>query len=196
LRRGFTSLKDQRGFTLLEALAVVGVITILAATLVPMVVSNLESARLARCRSDVQALTKAVGSFRSDTKEYPTRNGATPSWWYMLSSGGTSPNMAAVGWGTTRSDALNEHLVRNTRGYAAWSDVSRSGWRGPYLPDDRPDPWGRQYLISVRGFWDKTGSPAYHVWAVSAGPDGALQTDDQADTLAGDDIGELMYVAQ
>jgi prepilin-type N-terminal cleavage/methylation domain-containing protein len=186
----------QRGFTLLEVVAVIGVVIVLAAALVPLVVKHIDSAREARARSDVQAIAKAIGNFREDVKEYPVRSGATPRYWYMLRSGGTAPAMGGVGWGTGRSDGLTSHLVQNAQGYSPWSAVTRTGWRGPYLPDDRPDPWGRQYLVSVRGFWDTGGSPAYRAWVVSAGPNGTLETDDQAGSLAGDDIGEFVYVAQ
>ena len=60
------------------------------------------------------------------------------------------------------------------------------GWRtAPAIPLERvisdpgPDPWGNAYLINIR--------ERRRVWAISAGPDGILQTAFSSDRPLGDD---------
>jgi len=62
------------------------------------------------------------------------------------------------------------------------------GWTGPYLPYVTDDPWGFAYLISVSGFANGT-KPNYHVYCLSAGPNGIVDTPTWATETHGDDIG-------
>jgi len=64
------------------------------------------------------------------------------------------------------------------------------GWAGPYLPYVTDDPWGYAYLVSVSGFDEDGTRPDNHVWCLSAGPNGIVETPAWAGTeLHGDDIG-------
>ena len=60
----------------------------------------------------------------------------------------------------------------------AWSIASPSPLART-LTDPGPDPWGNSYLVVIRA-----GGPSM---AISAGPDGILQTRLSSDTGAGDD---------
>ena len=58
------------------------------------------------------------------------------------------------------------------------------GWAGPYLntPEIGADPWGNRYMINVcfldpsPGALDAKGQVKYSVWAISAGPNGIIET--------------------
>ena len=61
-----------RGFTLIEIMVVVIIIGLLAAVIVPNVISKVDEARVAKAKTDVQALETALTMFRLDNSKYPT----------------------------------------------------------------------------------------------------------------------------
>ena len=102
-------------------------------------------------------------------------------------------------WREAARDGLDDHLMRNRRGYRFRQPGEYVGWNGPYLSADVVgDPWGNQYLVNAR--WldggataaDANGVQRRAVFVVSAGADGVLQTPyEQSITEArgfGDDI--------
>jgi general secretion pathway protein G len=62
----------QSGFTLIEIMVVVFIIGLLAALVVPKVVSNTDKARVAKARADVRAIEEAAGLYKLDNARYPT----------------------------------------------------------------------------------------------------------------------------
>jgi len=60
------------GFTLIEIMVVVVIIGLLAAVIIPNVFSRVEDARVAKARTDIQALTTALTMYRLDNYKYPT----------------------------------------------------------------------------------------------------------------------------
>jgi len=61
-----------RGFTLIEIMVVVLIIGLLAAFIVPTVVSKVDEAKVAKAKGDVQALETALQMFYLDNSKYPT----------------------------------------------------------------------------------------------------------------------------
>jgi general secretion pathway protein G len=61
-----------RGFTLIEIMVVVIIIGLLAAVIVPQVISKVDEAKVAKAKSDIQALETALTMFRLDNSKYPT----------------------------------------------------------------------------------------------------------------------------
>jgi general secretion pathway protein G len=62
----------ERGFTLIEIMVVVVIIGLLAAVIVPTVISKVDEARVAKAKQDIQSLETALTMFRLDNSKYPT----------------------------------------------------------------------------------------------------------------------------
>jgi len=60
------------GFTLIEIMVVVVIIGLLAAVIVPTVISKVDEARVAKAKQDIQSLETALTLFRLDNSKYPT----------------------------------------------------------------------------------------------------------------------------
>jgi general secretion pathway protein G len=64
--------QTNRGFTLIEVMVVVVILSILAAIIVPKVMDRPDTARLVKAKSDIRALESALNLYRLDNFNYPT----------------------------------------------------------------------------------------------------------------------------
>ena len=62
----------QRGFTLLEVMVVVVILGILAALVVPKIISRPDEARVIAAKQDIASLSQALKLYRLDNQRYPT----------------------------------------------------------------------------------------------------------------------------
>jgi general secretion pathway protein G len=62
----------QRGFTLIEIMVVVIILSILAVFVVPQIMERPDDARILKARQDIQALEAALNLYRLDNYSYPT----------------------------------------------------------------------------------------------------------------------------
>ncbi len=60
------------GFTLIEIVIAVAILAILAAIVIPRVAGRVDDARVARAKSDVQALVTALSLYKLDNFAYPS----------------------------------------------------------------------------------------------------------------------------
>jgi general secretion pathway protein G len=60
------------GFTLIEIMVVVVILGLLAAIIVPTVISKVDEARVTKAKQDIQSLEAALTLFRLDNSKYPT----------------------------------------------------------------------------------------------------------------------------
>lgn len=71
-RRRLAPTSPQRGFTLIEVMVVVVILSILAAVVVPRIMSRPDEARITKAKQDVRALEAALNLYRLDNYVYPT----------------------------------------------------------------------------------------------------------------------------
>ena len=178
---------NSKGFTLVEIIVILAVISILVAILTPTVLKYIDEARGDRAGADVKNINAMINDLIKDTGQYPgakLESGNT----FLCSSTGT---VGQAGWGTTVTcESLDNHLVVNSPGTTATSDDYPSSgkfrWKGPYITNLSEDPWGNGYQINASTL---VGGNTSVTWVISAGPDGTFQTSTSATSLSGDDVG-------
>jgi len=71
-RRRRQGYGNARGFTLIEIMVVLFIIGLLAAAIVPSVLSRIDAAKVAKAKQDVQSLETALTMYYMDNSKYPT----------------------------------------------------------------------------------------------------------------------------
>jgi len=66
------ALRGPRGFTLLEVMVVIVILGILAALVVPRIISRPDEARVVAAKQDIASLMQALKLYRLDNQRYPT----------------------------------------------------------------------------------------------------------------------------
>ncbi|MDH3438690.1 MAG: type II secretion system major pseudopilin GspG [Betaproteobacteria bacterium] len=66
------AFRAQRGFTLLEVMVVIVILGILAALVVPRIISRPDEARVMAARQDIASLMQSLKLYRLDNQRYPT----------------------------------------------------------------------------------------------------------------------------
>ena len=118
--------EEVKGFTLIEFIAVVAVISILVAILYPQFISSIEKSRISRLETDYFAIKNAIGLYYDHTNSFPAYFTASPSGGYLLGC-------------TTNRDGYFD-LITNP---------GLSGWKGPYIDKtDNINPFGGTYAIT------------------------------------------------
>ncbi|MEM7202063.1 MAG: type II secretion system protein GspG [Planctomycetota bacterium] len=196
-----------KGFSLLELIAMLAVVAILAGVVAPMLGHQVAGAEIDAAEADVAAIAQAMSNFHMTTGQWPSKdaNGRDDGIW-MLISGTQKParnpwraGHAFWSWARgARGDVLGHHLITNTPGGQVthrYATTSKRPWRGPYLDSVRLDPWGHPYAINVVSAHSTHTTNYRRLWVLSAGPDGRWQTSANAttaDDVQGDDIGFLV----
>jgi general secretion pathway protein G len=62
----------EQGFTLIEVMVVVVILSILAAIIVPRIMDRPDKARIVKAQADIRALESALNLYRLDNHDYPT----------------------------------------------------------------------------------------------------------------------------
>lgn len=188
------------GFTLIEIIVILAVISILVAILTPSVLKYISEAQTDRAQNDVATIQAVINDLIKDTGQYPG-NLATPTG--FICGPGSIATAGATGWAANSAactngtgvmaDSISNHLVvndPNESGTAnSTSDYRTTGkfkWNGPYAQNINTDPWGNAYEVNVSTLVGGNTSPT---WIISAGPDGTFQTSTGANSLSSDDIG-------
>ena len=90
-----TSRRSRAGFSLIELVVVILIMTILAGVVVPRVSARRAAARDARRLSDVAALADALEQYKLDTGDYPASAGAG---WETSLGGSFIPDLIEEGY--------------------------------------------------------------------------------------------------
>jgi general secretion pathway protein G len=118
-----TKLKHNSGYTLIELMVVVGIISVLSGIAIPAFNSLGDKAKIAEATSDLKNLQLALEMLAIDTEMWPGPNDvgqiANSEVWDL-----NSPEAGLV-----------------------VTDGSFPDWDGPYVPAVPKDPWGNDYFF-------------------------------------------------
>lgn len=127
---------DSTGFTLIEMLAVIGIIAILVTALFPAMNAAFRNARRGRAQHEIASLVAAIKSYHSEYGKWPCPNNGVDDQTFHA-AGGNAANADA------QAQVIN--LLTNNPSKLRFLDVSTSSLtNGFYL-----DPWGNPYLITL-----------------------------------------------
>lgn len=191
--------KREAGFTLVEGVVAISIVALLAAILTPLVVQQIDEAKLSRARNEVQVIAAAIGKFYKDVGTFPTEGDIT-----HLFSGQTADIEDNVGRFDDASVAewledgdgagsFEDHLTTNDAGYPTTGEFR---WRGPFLGSVGMDPWGRPYACNIAATTGTVADNGNKCVVLTAGPDGTIATNFvmvSADEAADDDVLALVY---
>lgn len=177
-----------KGFTLVEVVVTLAIVAILSAIMIPLISSNIKSARFAKAGADVDAIKDAIVKFRFDTAKWPVYNNASVYHDLLYGEGTRTSTWEAA----TTKLSLHSSLVTMPTLYNP--GPSRDGtpvWNGPYMGQVKADPWGNAYLVNSIAF---TLGANNRVWVLSAGADRLVSTliNGTTDPPAGDDVYEYL----
>ena len=88
----------QRGFTLLEVMVVVVILGILAALVVPRIISRPDEARVIAAKQDIASLMQALKLYRLDNQRYPTTDQGLQALIIKPAAAPVLPNWKAGGY--------------------------------------------------------------------------------------------------
>ncbi len=117
---------DNRGISLIEVVALIVIVAIVAATALKSMRPGMENARKRKTEREMEMIMKAIAG---DPSIMSVAGGVRSDFGYVGDVGAFPPNLDA--------------LVENPGGYATWN--------GPYIPSDyidgfQTDEWGREYV--------------------------------------------------
>lgn len=159
---------------MLDAVVVLALMIGIAGVVVPLLTAELHDSRITRAVDDTSRIAGAYANAMRDLACAPGEDVKDHPATALLTSG-TKPDGLPLG----RQLVLSEILGR-----APQMQSNAQRWKGPYLGEVGSDPWGRGYVVLVPA----SGSEG-HIWALSGGRDGIVQTSESDDALRGDDIG-------
>lgn len=169
----------QGGFTLVEVIVVAGIIAILAGILIPLILKEIDEARITRAYADVRSISTSMIVLKKDTGKWPNLDGAcNPTATLLYGNGNLPANLGPMGYDQTTSVFIDDYLSNDASGCFG------TRWKGPYLASVSPDPWGNAYVINANVF-----GAAGPVWIISAGPNGQMETNSTSISPQGDDVG-------
>jgi len=169
---------SHQGFTLLEIIIVLAVVSALVSILTPRFFPYVDDARRTQAQGDVSRISAAIQGMYKDTGRWPFYKDGQGRLAYAsgtdaalltsnpLCGGGaldlcdaTAPEdaTAASTWAlsTAVADSLTNQLIRNRPfglavGATAYRMAGTRAWKGPYLDKMADvDPWGRSYLVNI-----------------------------------------------
>lgn len=155
---------QKKGFSLIELLVVIGIITLLSTIVTAAVNEARKKARIVAAQKTVRELRTAIAMLENDTGQWPMHNPID----YVLSGGGNNNEK----WDL--NDA-NAGLVQ--------TDGNFSNWNGPYIKSVPEDPWGNNYFYGTDYDIDPSAGTRNVTAIGSFGPNGVGQNIYDSDNI-------------
>src|ERR1700722_7842661 len=124
----------ERGFTLIEIMVVVVILSVLGALVVPQIIDKVDVAKVKRAQSDIRAIQTALDLYRLDNFKYPT----------------TEQGLQAL----VKQPA--DPTITNYPPHGYLPSVPKDPWGNPYIYTS-PGADGREYDITSYGRDGKPG---------------------------------------
>ena len=120
-----SKLQKGGGFTLLELMAIVGILGVLVTLVIPRVFSAVVEAKISKTKEKAALLSKAITGDVSSMSGYELDVGALPS-------------------------SLSE-LLTKPAGVSMYDPFTKKGWNGPYIKEAKPgdyllDGWSNSFI--------------------------------------------------
>jgi general secretion pathway protein G len=126
------------GFTLIEIMVVVVILSVLGALVVPKILENVDKARVTRAQADIRAIQTALDLYRLDNFKYPT----------------TEQGLQAL------VKQPVDPTITNYRSGGYLPTLPKDPWNNPYIYVS-PGSDGRDYDIISYGRDGKPGGEGY-----------------------------------
>jgi len=126
------------GFTLIEIMVVVVILSVLGALVVPKILENVDKARVTRAQADIRAIETALDLYRLDNFKYPTTE---------------------QGLGALVKQPVDP-TITNYRSGGYLSTIPKDPWNNAYIYVS-PGTDGRDYDIISYGRDGKPGGEGY-----------------------------------
>lgn len=123
-QRNFNRIR--RGFTLIEMLVVILILSILAALIIPKLVGRTDDAKIAAAKSDIATLSSSVEQYRLDNGVYPS----------------TDDGLTAL--------TVRPNDAQNWKGPYLEKAIPNDPWGNQYVYQS-PGPNGEDFLITSYG---------------------------------------------
>lgn len=162
-RRVWRSVPATAGFTLLEIMTVIVIISLLAAAILASTNQARNKARITKATGDVKALRDAVAFLESDVNAWPNHL-----------------SIDQIG-----SSISGNELWDLTTGVAGLmqTDGSYNRWNGPYIKTLTQDPWGSNYFFDPDYDIDPGAGQTWAAVVGSFGPNKVGQNIYDADNI-------------
>ncbi len=173
--------KSRAGFSMIELVAAIGIMVLMAGIVIPAVGAQMQKSRVARTKSDMGTVQQAFNSYFVDTGVWPSNAAFSPAANVQDNFIGFpcfyNNSFAHVGWsGPYLSEGVR---INNTVMNVATTDPTQGGLR---------DGWGNPYRVI---YVAKTNANPGALFLYSAGPDKTINTSNAnlaRGTTTGDDI--------